>query len=205
MKKWKISLGNFLNNVTDKLAAKRISEYLEKKGFRVDPRSIGRQMKRWGFGIGRFYEGKKQVRGYQVKPGQVEEVTKEITKKGKIPGAIAFHCYGCEDHFYYVLKRGETVGEDRRSIISKKYPKGRYCVCPLHHPPGSHIEFGGGVHYAYALKDSEDYKKEDREVAFYDQLVSRDRGLTWTTKGPFSAQSPASDDLDGGDLYKGRY
>lgn len=195
MKKWEVSLADLImNNIGSSITSDRILKYLKGQKLKgVNRVKVGLLMRKWGFENERFMEGEKKIRTYDLKEETVEKLRERVTQrkkaKGKIPGAIAFSCgYGGSEHYrgYYILKFGEKVEKDGCRIISREFPKGRHCTCPICHPPGSYIGMQDGLSVAHALKDKESYRAKDGPISFYDQLKHKEGGLHWKSEGPFS-------------------
>lgn len=173
-KRWQVKLAKIVNEWPQaRVSVRRLKKHLKESGCRVDSIRIGLLMGDWGHKSVRFKEGGKKVRGYELNKWEKKEVW-EKAKKAELPAnMIAFKCYFGEDHYngYYILKPGERVNDEANRIISKEFPEGRLCLCPVHHKKDRAIGEREGVFVAYAVKKyPKRFKVEDGPIIFYDEI-----------------------------------
>ena len=171
-KQWRVELAKFVNEWPQaRVSVRRLKKHLKEAGCRMDSIRIGLLMGNWGHKKVRFKEGGEKVRGYELNKWEKKEVW-EKAKEAELPAnMIAFKCYFGEDHYngYYALKVGERVNKECNRIISKEFPDGRLCLCPLHHRLDSAL--GEALYVAYHTpKTPRKFKLKDGPIRFYDEI-----------------------------------
>lgn len=185
-----------------------IKKLKEKKLKGVNRLKVGLLMKKWGFKSERIMVEGRKIRSYYLQEWKVKALRQGVpgakSQKRMFAKKIAFWCGYNLNHYqgFYILRPDETLSKDRKHIISKEYPQGRYCLCPICHPPGSRIGPDEGLHVAFAHKDEKNFRKKDGPISFWDQIHEGSGALG---KGSSSFQSLPSDYLSGGGLYGGKY